>query len=84
MLIHEKIKAVRNFKGIKQKSIADALGLTVQSYSLKERGKRPITTSELEVIAEQLGVPTSIFFKESFNVKFNNVASSTSDKEVIL
>ncbi|MCM3110641.1 helix-turn-helix domain-containing protein [Lederbergia lenta] len=72
MLIHEKIKAIRNFKGIKQKPLADALNLTVQAYSFKERGKRPITTTELELIAKQLQVPTSIFFEDNFNVKFND------------
>lgn len=83
MLIYEKIKAVRNFKGIKQKPIADALGLTVQAYSLKERGKRPITTNELEVIAKQLDVPISVFFEDNFNVKFNDVFPSKPTKEVI-
>jgi len=73
MLLHEKIKAIRNFKGIKQKPIADALNLTVQAYSFKERGKRPITTTELELIAKHLKVPTSIFFEENFNVKFNDI-----------
>lgn len=83
MLIHEKIKAIRNFKNIKQKPIADALHMTVQSYSLKERGKRPITTLELEIIANELGVPTSVFFEDNFNVKFNDVFPAPKDKEVI-
>jgi len=73
MLLHEKIKAIRNFKGIKQKPIAEALNLTVQAYSFKERGKRPITTKELEIIAEQLQVPTTVFFEDNFNVKFNDI-----------
>ncbi len=73
MLLNEKIKAVRNFKGIKQKPIADALELTVQAYSFKERGKRPITTTELELIAKQLDVPISIFFEDNFNVRFNDL-----------
>ncbi|GAA0415403.1 hypothetical protein GCM10008934_02940 [Virgibacillus salarius] len=73
MLLHEKIKAIRNFKGIKQKPIADALNMTVQSYSYKERGKRSITTNELELIAKQLEVPISIFFEDNFNVKFNEI-----------
>jgi len=83
MLLHEKIKAVRNFKGIRQKPIADALGMTVQAYSLKERGKRPITTSELELIAKQLNVPITVFFEDNFNVKFNDIVQFKAKKEVI-
>ena len=82
MFIYEKIKALRNFKGVRQKQIAVALGVTVQSYSLKERGERPITTSELEKIAKELNVPVSIFFEDNFNVKFNDVGS-IKNKEVI-
>lgn len=78
MTVYEKIKAVRKFKNIPQKDIAKALNLTVQSYSMKERGKRPITTTELEIIAEQLNVPVSVFFEENFNIKFNEL-----NKEVI-
>ena len=83
MLINEKIKAVRNFKGIRQKTIAEALGLTVQAYSLKERGKRPITTSELETIANQLDVPITIFFEDNFNVKFNDIFPKPNKKKVV-
>ena len=71
MQLHEKIKAVRNFHGIKQKQMADALNMTVQSYSMKERGNRPITTNELELISEVLNVSAVIFFEDDFNVKFN-------------
>lgn len=83
MLIFEKIKTIREIKDIKQKPISDALGLTVQAYSLKERGKRPITTTELEVIAKQLDVPVSIFFEERFNEKLNGIYSIENKKEMI-
>lgn len=73
MLLHERIKAIRGFKNIKQKPIADALGVTVQAYSFKERGRRPITTDELEIIAKVLNVPIEIFFENNFNVKFNSL-----------
>lgn len=82
MTINEKIKAVRSFKGVKQKNIAEALGLTVQAYSLKERGKRPITTTELEIIANKLNVPITIFFEDNFNVKFNDLFPRPKKKEV--
>lgn len=61
-MLHKKIKEVRTAKNIKQVVIANALGITVQAYSMKEGGKRPITTAELELIAAKLDVPVSTFF----------------------
>nr|WP_259547983.1 helix-turn-helix transcriptional regulator [Heyndrickxia oleronia] len=72
MELNEKIKVIRKAKNIGQLEIANKLNLTVQSYSMKETGKRPITTKELEIISETLGVPASIFFEHNFNVKFNS------------
>lgn len=61
-MLHEKIKRVRRSKNVKQAVIANVLGITVQAYSMKEGGKRPITTVELELIAAVLEVPVAIFF----------------------
>ena len=71
MQLYEKIRAVRKAKNIGQSIIANKLNITVQSYSMKETGKRPITVNELEIISETLGMPVSIFFDKEFNVKFN-------------
>lgn len=61
-MLHKKIREIRISKNVKQVTIAKALGITVQAYSMKERGKRPITTDELELIAAVLDVPVSTFF----------------------
>jgi transcriptional regulator with XRE-family HTH domain len=71
MQLHEKIRLIRRAKDISQIVIANKLNITVQSYSMKETGKRPITTNELEIISEALNFPTSNFFEENFNVKLN-------------
>ncbi len=63
-MLHERIREVRRSKNVKQAVIANALGITVQAYSMKERGRRPITTVELELIAAVLDVPVSLFFRE--------------------
>lgn len=68
ILLHEKIKEIRIAKNVKQVVIAKALGITVQAYSMKEGGKRPITTVELELIAAELDVPVSTFFEHELNV----------------
>ncbi|MGY6209883.1 helix-turn-helix domain-containing protein [Cytobacillus firmus] len=62
MKLHEKIRAVRKAKNISQIVISNKLNITVQSYSMKETGKRPITTNELEIISNILGVSPSNFF----------------------
>ncbi|GGE47990.1 hypothetical protein GCM10011391_28470 [Pullulanibacillus camelliae] len=74
MELHEKIKAFRKSKGISQTFVAKALNLSVSGYNMKESGKRPITTSELQKISSVLGVSASIFFEEKFHVKLNTTA----------
>lgn len=56
MKIAENIKAIRLAKQIKQKVVADALGLEITAISNFENGKRDIRVSELESIAKALGV----------------------------
>lgn len=62
-MINMKIKSIRKEKNINQARIANALGITVQAYSMKEMGRRPITTDELQVISQTLKVPVIKFFK---------------------
>ncbi len=75
MKLHEKIKELRRSKGISQTYVAKKLNITVSGYSMKETGKRSITTNELEEIAKALEVSASIFFKDEFHVKCNDVIS---------
>lgn len=71
MKLNEKIKKVRKTKNINQAVVANRLGITVQSYSMKETGKRPITINELEIISEIFDIPVANFFDENLNVKLN-------------
>lgn len=64
MTINMKIKKIRKDKNINQAIIAGALGITVQAYSMKEMGRRPITTDELQIISRALKVPVINFFKD--------------------
>ncbi len=72
-MLHKRIREIRRSKNVKQTVMANTLGITVQAYSMKERGRRPITTVELELIAAVLGVPVSLFFSEGgeINEKLN-------------
>ncbi|WP_426447649.1 helix-turn-helix domain-containing protein [Paenibacillus sp. S-38] len=69
MLLHEKIRALRKSKGMSQTFIAERLDMTVSSYNMKENGKRPISTTELESISRVLEVPATVFYEENFHVK---------------
>jgi len=69
--LHERIRMVRKAKGISQTRVAEQVGMTVSSYNMKELGKRPISTDELEGIAGALGENVSFFYEDNFHVKLN-------------
>lgn len=71
MELYEKIKSVRNVRGIPQIIVAKRLGITVQGYSMKENGRRTISTDDLVTIAKALDVSPSIFFDENIHEKWN-------------
>lgn len=83
MQLFEKIRAIRKAKGMGQHDLAKKLNISVQAYSMKETGKRPITTNELELIADTLGVSPSNFFEDHFNIKFNSEQSATSERKEV-
>lgn len=73
MKLHENIRKIRKSKGFSQIYLAEALNITVSGYNMKESGKRPITTDELQIIAKALGEPIAYFFDDKFHEKLNNL-----------
>jgi transcriptional regulator with XRE-family HTH domain len=73
MTIGEKIKFLRTSKGVSQVYIANKLGKTPQWLSNIEKDRRKISISELEQVAEILGVETAIFFDKEINETFNQL-----------
>lgn len=61
MELHERIKLIRQSKGITQTFVAAESGMTVSNYNMKENGKRTITANEVEAIAKALSEPVAIF-----------------------
>ena len=57
MTIGEKVKAAREEKRLSQKALADKIGLSEYTVIRLEKGRREPRPSELEKIAEVLGVP---------------------------
>jgi transcriptional regulator with XRE-family HTH domain len=54
--IGEKIRSIRILKGYSQENMAEMLDVSLPTYAEIERGKRDVTISRLEQIAEKLGV----------------------------
>ncbi|MEK5068060.1 helix-turn-helix domain-containing protein [Sporosarcina sp. FSL K6-1508] len=69
MKVHEKVRGLRESKGISQTFVANSIGITVSGYNMKEHGKRPISIEELEKIAVVLEVQASYFFEKEVHVK---------------
>ena len=77
MHVSEKIRSIRDMKGISQDYVASQLGMTQTNYSKIERGDvKEITVARLEKIAKVLEVtPGDILNfdeKQVFNSTFNN------------
>jgi transcriptional regulator with XRE-family HTH domain len=56
MEIGEKIRKIREFKGLKQETIAAKMGISVTAYGNLERGENSISFGRLEEIAAALEV----------------------------
>lgn len=54
------IKALRELRGIKQKTMADGLGMTQSNYCRIENGEIATTPGQLKIIAGQLEVSLSL------------------------
>lgn len=62
MNVGEKIKKVREAKGLSQKEVASALGMNPSQYSKIESGKVDPQCSSVEKIAKALGVDIADIF----------------------
>lgn len=83
-----KIKRMREIRGISQKDIADAIGLSVNQYGKIERDESNLTVDRLEQIAKALNVtPEDILnFDELHSVVINNpsyCSTNILNKEVV-
>jgi len=77
MDIGNKIKKVREVKGLSQKQVALSLNMDQSQYSKIEKGKTDPTCSTLEKIANALGVELSDIFTSDEIFKDVNSADKT-------
>jgi transcriptional regulator with XRE-family HTH domain len=71
MQIGEKIRKIRELKGLKQENIATALGMSITAYGNLERGDTHLTYDKLEEIAKAMEVTVQdiINIPEQFNIQ---------------
>ncbi|MEC0282296.1 helix-turn-helix transcriptional regulator [Terribacillus saccharophilus] len=63
--MNAKLYVVRREKGLKQKEVANLLGIHPQTYHLKEKGKEHFTIPEALMVARIMGVTLNDLFWES-------------------
>jgi transcriptional regulator with XRE-family HTH domain len=68
-MINEALRLVRLFHNLKQKDLADALGLSPSHLSEVESGKKQVTMELLEKYADYFKIPASslLYFAEHRN-----------------
>lgn len=73
MKIGQNIKRIREIKNINVKTVAEKLGIAVNSYQRIERGEVDINTEKIQIISQLLGVTPAelVGFDEKFIV--NNI-----------
>lgn len=64
MEIYQRIREVRQSKGVSQKHLALCLGISQSAYCQKEKGSRRFSVDELLLIGIELGVNPGIFFED--------------------
>jgi transcriptional regulator with XRE-family HTH domain len=62
MSVHEKIKLVRQSKGLTQEEVAEKLNMSVSGYGDIERGDSDLKLSKLEKIADLFGISINDLF----------------------
>jgi transcriptional regulator with XRE-family HTH domain len=81
MSVHEKIRLIRETKGLTQEQLAEKLKMSPSAYGDIERGDSDIKLSRLEKIAESLEVKLSELFELSEKGSLNIINSLHSNKE---
>lgn len=69
--VYERIKRIRQSKGLKQETVAEEIGLTHGAYSKIERGETDPNTARLQDIAKVLKVNVTDFFDDAPVIKEN-------------
>lgn len=68
-----KIRKIREIKGLKQENVADKIGLSLSSYGKIERGEVKLSVERLSTIANAMDLPINAIleFDEGVNINFS-------------
>ena len=68
-----KIRKIREIKGLKQENVADKIGLSLSSYGKIERGEVKLSVERLSTIAAAMELPINAIleFDEGVNINFS-------------
>jgi len=68
-----KIRKIREIKGLKQENVADKIGLSLSSYGKIERGEIKLSVDRLQSIAQamDLSMNAILEFDEGVNINFS-------------
>lgn len=67
----QKIRKIREIKGMKQETIANEIGLTLNAYGKLERGETRLTVERLQQISKVFDVPMTSILEMDEGVSFN-------------
>lgn len=82
--IGDKLKRIREFKGMKQESVARELGLSTNGYGKIERGETSLSLDRLEKIARALEVSALDILKYDDSIVFNiNTMNSSAPNGIV-
>jgi transcriptional regulator with XRE-family HTH domain len=76
MQIGEKIRKIRELKGLKQENIATALGMSITAYGNLERGDTNLTYDKLEEIAKAMEVTVQDIINMPEEFIIHNITNS--------
>lgn len=68
-LLAEKVTKLREMSGLTQEEVANKLGISRQRWILVEKGKRDLSTEELDILATLFGIDVADFFEEVRDVE---------------
>ena len=73
MRLGNKIRKIREIKGLKQENVADKIGLSLSSYGKIERGEVKLSVERLSTIANAMDLPINAIleFDEGVNINFS-------------
>ncbi len=83
MSVHEKIRLIRETKGLTQEQLAEKLKMSPSAYGDIERGDSDIKLSRLEKIAESLEIKLSELFELNEKGSLNVITFSNDNKSKV-